>query len=81
MVSLSEARWGRGIKGIAGVLVSILAGPCHLQSHSRMSPLRSALSRWKGHQNQISLERDADEGVQSEVDTWARDLSMASGAS
>lgn len=79
----TEMRYGESEQGPMGaghrgdcrcLLVSILAGPCHLQSHSRMSPVRSALSGWKGHQNQISLERDADEGVQSEVDTWAGDF-------
>lgn len=71
MVSLNRARVGRGIKGTDNVSwCPFLTGPSHLQSHSRMSPLCSALSTCKGHQNQILPEWDADEGVWSDVGAW-----------
>lgn len=70
MVSLNRARVGRGVKGTDSVSWCPLTGPSRLQSHSRMSPLCSALSTCEGHQSQILPEWDADEGVWSDVRAW-----------
>lgn len=73
MVSLSRVRVGCGLEGTDSVCwCPFLAGPSCLQHHSRMSPLCSALSRWKGHQ--ILAEWDADEEVWSDVGALAGDL-------